>query len=206
MAEAATSAGRPVWRPRGRVLPAAEAARWQTGQDWLQAAEQRAQAIVAAAEEARAAARREGYAAGHAAGAAEAARLLAETAARAAQQQAAAEPALIDLALAVVERLLGACDEPQLVAALARQALAERQSERALTLKVAPGLAEAVRAQLADCLAGGPGQPVVAVEPDPGLQGGACVLASELGFVELGLDAQLQALRTGLARATSGAS
>jgi type III secretion protein L len=42
------------------------------------------------------------------------------------------------------------------------------------------------------------GGPVVRVDADPGLSPSTCVMQSEFGNVELGIEAQLRALREGL--------
>ena len=45
----------------------------------------------------------------------------------------------------------------------------------------------------------------VQVEADPAMRPGECCLRSPVGSVELGIEAQLRALRTGLAAAAEGA-
>ena len=66
-----------------------------------------------------------------------------------------------------------------------------------LTLHVAPDMVDGVRADLdADIQSGM--RHLITVEPDPKLDRGQCRLASEIGFVDLGIEAQLRAIHQGL--------
>ncbi len=65
-----------------------------------------------------------------------------------------------------------------------------------MILRVAAEEAGAVERRLAEAI--GPGNTLVEIQGDPLLAPGDAVLESELGFVSIGIDAQLAALRRGL--------
>lgn len=187
----------PRYRPRGRVVPAAEIRAWEDGRSYLEAAAQEADRLrreaIAAFEEAR----KQGFEEGRKEGVEAAARLLAETAVNSDQHLARADGQIVDLALAVVRRVLGDFDVAQLTRNAVRHALSRQRQDQHLTLHVAPDMVEGLRA---DIDAGfEPGlRHLITVEPDPRLDQSQCRLASDVGFVDLGIDAQLKAVHKGL--------
>lgn len=204
MAETADAAkapeenGDPVrYRPRGRVIPAAEIHAWRTGQSYMEAAAReskrlREEAVVAFED-----AKKSGFEEGRKEGAEAAARLLAETARRADRHLADADRQIVDLALAVVRRVLGDFDVGQLTRNAVRHALSRQRQSQHLTLYVAPDIVDGLRADLDAQFEPGV-RHLITVEPDPRLDQGQCRLASEIGFVDLGIEAQLRALHQGL--------
>lgn len=187
----------PRYRPRGRVVPAAEIRAWEDGRSYLEAAAREAdrlrQEAIAAFEEAK----RQGFEEGRKEGAEAAARLLAETAANADRHLAKADAQIVDLALAVVHRVLGDFDVGQLTRNAVRHALSRQRQDQHLTLHVAPDMVEGLRADLDAGFEPGL-RHLITVEPDPRLDQSQCRLASDVGFVDLGIDAQLRAIRKGL--------
>src|SRR5690606_18153227 len=99
------------------------------------------------------------------------------------------------LALGIAREVLGELDDAERVVRCARKALVAFRQDQALTLFVPHQEVEAVRLRRRsepDALAS------LAVESDDQLQPGQARLGSPVGSVELGLDAQLQALRRSL--------
>jgi type III secretion protein L len=188
--------------PRGRILPAAEAELWRSGAAWLDEARRQAAAMRAEAASACAAERVRGFDEGRRAGAEAAAGLLASTAAKADAYLRRLEPHLPDLVLDAVERLLGERDPDDAAARAVRHAVGTKRSETGLTLRVAPGRVDDMRTRLADLLR--PDRPGLSIEGDPALAGDAAILASAVGFVEVGLQSQLAVLRAALAADDSG--
>ncbi len=185
------------FRPRGRILPASEVRAWETGRDFVAAAKREAERLQADAIAAREEARRQGFEEGRQAGAEEAARLLAETTARADRLLAEADAEIVDLALAVVRQVLGEFEVGQLTRNAVRHALSRQRQDQHLTLHVAPDMVEEMRAELDQRTPSGM-RHLLTVEPDPRLNRSECRLASEIGFVDLGVESQLQAIRRGL--------
>ena len=185
------------YRPRGRVIPAAEIEAWRTGQDFLKAAERKVERLKAEARLASEETRKHGFEEGRKAGAEAAARLLAETTMRTDHHLAEADRQVVDLALAVVRQVLGEFDVGQLTRDAVRHALSKQRQSQHLTLHVAPDMAEALRADV-DSRFPPEMRHLVTVEPDSHLDQGQCRLASETGFVDLGIEAQLKAIHRGL--------
>lgn len=125
----------------------------------------------------------------------EAAGLIAATSARANSYLRQLEQDLPGLVLGMIENLLGQFDPGDLLARAVRNAVTKLQAGSELRLRVAPEHAGVLRGALADL---GDGAPMFQIEIDPTLDAGQCVLWSEFGNVELGLEAQIRALRQGL--------
>lgn len=176
-------------RPGNVVLKASEAEAWIDGFAFRERAERQGAALIASTEAAVAKAREEGFREGMRVGESEAGALLLRTSADVDRYLAGLEAQLTDLALGIVRKVVGRFDDAELVAACAREALGSFRGETRIVVRVAPDLVGAVRAQM------GSG---VGVEGDPGLAAGRCVIASPLSSVEVGLDAQLDAIRAAM--------
>jgi type III secretion protein L len=197
----------PVSRPLGPVVRGQDVDIWDRANEALEAAERHRQCMWAYAREAYRREKQRGYADGWTAGAAEAARLVAATAVRVEQHVDALERELPALVLEIVERMLGTFDPGDLLSHAVRHALARLRTGTDLHLRVAPEQAESLRQSLAH-LDGLSGAKHLRIEVDPAMEQGGCVLCSEFGNVELGIAAQVRALREGLEaqadRATAG--
>ena len=178
-------------------FPAEEIDAWRNGQDYLEAADREAMRIRTDALTAFEEAKRSGFEEGRAEGAEAASRLLAETTFRADGHLAMADGQIVDLALAVVRQVLGEFDVGQITRNAVRHALARQRQDQHLTLHVAPDMVDAVREDLDADIESGM-RHLITVEPDPKLDRGQCRLASEIGFVDLGIEAQLRAIHQGL--------
>lgn len=194
----ANEGGAVHYRPRGRIIPAKEVSAWRTGQSYLEAAERESERLQKEAVSAFEEAKRRGFEEGRKEGAAAAAKLLAETASRADRHLAEADRQILDLALAVVRRVLGDFDVGQLTRNAVCHALAKQRQSQHLTLYVAPEMVDELRADV-DALFEPGMRHLVTVEPNTRLDQGQCRLASEIGFVDLGIDAQLKVIHQGLA-------
>ena len=184
------------FRPRRRIIPAGEAQAWIEGDSYREIAKRDAEALLAEARAVFEGERKRGIEAGLRAGAEAKAALLAEATARIDRGLAAAEQQFAAAVVATVERVLGSFDRQELLVRAAKHALAEMREARHLILRVAAEEAGAVERRLAEAI--GPGNTLVEIQGDPSLEPGEAVLESELGFVSIGIDAQLAALRRGL--------
>ena len=183
-------------RPRRRIIPAAEAQAWIEGDSYRDIAKRDAEALLAEARAVFESERKRGIEAGLRAGAEAKAALLAEATARIDREMEAAGQQFAAAVIATVERVLGSFDRQELLVRAAKHALAEMREARHLILRVAAEEANAVERRLAEAI--GPGNTLVEIQGDPSLESGEAVLESELGFVSIGIDAQLAALRRGL--------
>ncbi len=141
--------------------------------------------------------RQRGREEGLAVGRSEAAQLIAATSARANSYLRRLEQDVPSLVLDVIENLLGRFDPGDLLAHAVRHALTKLQAGGEMRLRVAPERSTRLRAALAE-LGDHGGSAMVEIEVDPTFAPGQCVLWSEFGNIELGLEAHLSALRTAL--------
>ena len=189
---------RPALPARGLIVRRDEAAPVLDGTAFLEAARRAAEGlerdVTAALDEAR----RRGYADGRREACSEAARLLADAQARADAFLAGLEADLARLALDAVRRILAGFDDATLAVEAARSALLQARTDRRLSLIVGPELAEPMQRMVASLAAPGGGDRRIAVEANPRLAGGRCVLATPDGYVELGAHEQLAAMARSL--------
>ena len=184
--------------PRSPILRAGKVADWQEGRATLAEAQRLAEEIRVAAEAEAQEAKRQAVEDGRRAGAQEAAQLLIETAAKLDQDLEAIERRLADLVMEVVEQILGEFDDRELLLRATRHALSMLRRDRQLTVYVAPSDAADLRRRLEQDLAAEDPLAVPIVQGDSKLAPGSCVIASAVGFVEAGVEAQLAAFRAAL--------
>jgi type III secretion protein L len=165
------------------------------GYTFLEQARQEADALLASTQAQVDAARTQGYAEGQRAGIEAANKLLISTTTQVDRYLADLPEALADLALEVVHRILGRFDNSELVAQLAREALASFRGQHTVTVRVAPEHVARVEAVLLD---GHLPSASLCVEPDAQLSATQCIITSPVAVVDASLDMQLEALRTAL--------
>lgn len=155
------------------------------------------------ADEVRRRAREEGFATGAAEVQAQVARHLLDAQVEARKLVARSDERVVALAISILERIAPNLGEPQVVAALAAEALRGLQSERHLHVHVRPQAEQATRALLEQWQLTHPEIESAQVLLDEGLPPFGCVVESELGRIEAGLGAQLEAVRECLTAAVA---
>lgn len=192
----------PPPRPLGRVLRAEEAGLHRNAKETLSAAATAAQEIRTAAEAERAAMAAEAQAEQtrvHAAALAEgkqaASRILVQVVAALRREIDAVPAALAEAIAQGVVKVIGSLEVGTAVACAAAQALAELVERTGIIVRVAPGCADTVRAQL---LAEGWDEARLRVLAEPTLEPRDCIVETRAGFIKAGLDQQLAALREAL--------
>ncbi|WP_114948596.1 type III secretion system stator protein SctL [Microvirga calopogonii] len=186
----------PQMRPLGPLISASELETWHCAAEARDAADRHRQRVR---RWARSAYQREwarGRADGLNAGAEEMARLIARAASEVARRRAVLEQELPQLVIEIITELLGAFDPGELLVTAVRHAIERNYSGAEVYLHVHPTQVDMLARAFIGC-DGREGQPRVRVDPDPTLSPQQCVLWSEYGNVELGLDAQMRALRLG---------
>lgn len=196
----------PPSRPLGRVLRAGEAGLCRNAEEILAAA-------VAAAQEIRAAAKAEAddqraamaaeaqaeqarvHAAALAEGKQAASRILVQVVAALRREIDAVPAALAEAIAQGVVKVIGSLEVGTAVACAAAQALAELAERTGIIVRVAPGYADTVRAQL---LAQGWDEARLRVLAEPTLEPRDCIVETRAGYIKAGLDQQLAALRDAL--------
>ena len=189
MLETVPLAGHPV----APLLRAAELRLWHDAEQALQQAREDADQISSAAHAAAAEERDRGYAEGLSAGQEHAAATMAATAAAAEALLLRLEADLPQLVHGIVESILGEVPHSASLVSAVRHALGRLRLGPSMTLRAAPDDTATLRAAL-----DGPGSSLIRIEPDPALKSGSCVLSGDLGVVELGVAAQLRALKAAL--------
>jgi type III secretion protein L len=184
-------------RPGKIVLKAREAQAWIDGYAFIEQARQHASDVEKEARQTTAKAYAEGFAEGRRDGEAQAAELLSRTTQRIEEYLAGLDQSMAELCLKMVRRILGEFDDAELIARCVRQALVEYRHDMAVTVRVAPERVNEVSAQLAADER--QDSPSCRVEGDAQLGPGQCLLVSPIAVVDVGLEAQLNALREALA-------
>ncbi|UVC15238.1 type III secretion system stator protein SctL [Mesorhizobium onobrychidis] len=186
----------PQIRPVGPLIPASELEIWNSAAEARAAAERYQQRIRSWA---RAAYKREsarGHTEGLNAGAEEMAALISQAVAEVARRKAVLEQQLPQLVMEILSDLVGAFDPGEMLVMAARHAIERQYSGAEVCLHVCPSQVDMLAREFSGC-DGQDGRPMVRIEPDPTLSPQRCVLWSEYGNVDLGLDAQMRALRHG---------
>lgn len=109
---------------------------------------------------------------------------------------------LTDIVLEAVRRILGEFDDEELVLHLVRQLVREAEGESRVRLRVSPSRLAAVR-DGARALQAEFGVELIDVLADADVEGDGCRMETPRGFVNTGIGAQLDALRTALERSSA---
>ena len=186
--------------PGTRLIRAEEYSRLLEAGELLAAARGRADAIRAEAEEAYETRRREGYEDGVMEGRMEQAENMMATAMQAVEYIENIEETLVKVVTSAVRKIIGELDERERIVRVVRTALVSVRSQQKVLIRVCPADEPAVREALAAMIASAPGGvSFLDVSADPRMKPGDCILESELGVVDAGLETQLRALENALA-------
>lgn len=187
----------PHIRPLGPLVAASDLKIWQNAVEACAAAERHLARVRTWARGAYQKERARGHAEGVKAGTEEMAQLIAQAASELARRKAVLDQELSALVMDIVTDLLGAFDPGEMLVRTVRHTILQKYGGAELSLRVSPMDADALTREFAAC-DGQEGRPAVRIVPDPALLPHECVLWSEFGNINLGLDAQLRALRLGL--------
>mgnify|MGYP001291534658 CR=1 FL=1 len=178
-----------------KVLKEAEYAALLDAAQLVEAARSEADRLIREADALAARRHQEGYARGLQEGrAAQAAQLL-RGAAEQERQLATLREAIASVVVQSVGQLLGEADPSHRLAQALRRVDELVREQPFMSLRVAPGEERVARSALEALQAQAGWASRVSVQADPSLAAGACVLSTAAGTLELGLDAQMAALR-----------
>jgi type III secretion protein L len=184
-----------------KVLKESEYASLLDAAGVLESANEEARRIVRAAQAQAEDIRQRGYEAGHADARAEyAQRLLAVSAGSQAELRGLRE-AMAELVVKAVSQFAAEADPARLFEAALGRVDHLLRREPFVSIRVAPSDEAALRAVVDRLRADGGWTLGVAVQPDPQLARGSCVLQTPSGTLEIGIDAQVEALRRAVGRA-----
>jgi type III secretion protein L len=180
-------------QPGTRILRAAEAAQWIDGYAFMRAAEQQAQRLRNDSEATLRQARADAFDQARKEGDEQIAALLADTAARADAWLLSLQPSIAELAVDIARQIIGELPSEERVLRCTRQALSAFRQDQALTLLAPRAEVDALRRRLDQ-----EGLDHIRVAADDQLAPGDACLCSPFGRVELGVDTQLQHIRSSL--------
>ncbi len=145
----------------------------------------------------------DGRAAGAAHAQAEAVKHLLDAQKQARDLVAASELRIVELAVSIVARILPRLDQSELVTSLATEALAAIRDERHITIRIGSAAEKATRSMLDRWASAHPDVESIDLVVDASLDSMACIVETELGRIEIGLSAQLEAVRNVLVAVAS---
>lgn len=185
----------PRLRPLGPIVRQEEFGIWAEAQAALEAAERHRKRMRAWTLAAYRRERERGKNEGLEIGRREAAGLIATTASRTGSHLRRIEQTVPTLVLEVIQDLLGQFDPGDLLVRAVRHALTKLHAGTDIRLRVSPEQSARLRTALSEFGASGC---AIEIEVDPAMDAGQCVLRSQFGNIELGVEAQIAALRRGL--------
>jgi len=181
--------------PGRKIIRRQEAQNWIDGYRFIEEARRAADELLCDAHTAYQDAKKSGFEKARSEGAIEAAAIVADTTRRADRYLASLESQVAELALSIVEKVLGTFDDGAIVARTAQQAIASFRQEKMLTVRVSPQVADVVQRAIAAWSAGEADVPQLVIEADPAFEPRQCVIVSEFAVVDASLDAQLNVIR-----------
>ena len=186
--------------PGTGVLKAADYGLLLEAEAVLNAARVEAEAIREEARKSYAEEKIRGYEDGLAEGKMEMAERMMDTVAAGVDYLEGLEGTLVDLVMNAMHKVIEGFDDKERVLGVVRKALSYARSQKRVVLRVSPEDAEIVQAEMHALLREYPGIGILDVAPDPRLAKGACILESELGLIDAGLDVQLAGIRKAFLR------
>ena len=180
----------------GSVLNARDVKAWQDAFEFLNQAEKQIAEQKTEAEEAASRLYEAERVRGYEDGKAEATKLVTETTLKVDRFLQSIEPQVAQLAMSVVNRVLGNFDTRDLVAAAAAHAIADMRREKRLTVTVHPDSVDSVSREFARL--GVSKLMEVTIEANPTLDPAACVIASDLAVIDASIKTQLTAIATAI--------
>lgn len=181
--------------PGQRLLKAADYAKLVEAGRILDLAREEAEAMRLASQEAFAAEKERGYAEGLAQGKMEMVERMMDSLSAGVDYLEKLESTLVDLVLNSMRKIIDGFDDRERVLGVVRKALNYARSQRRVVLRLSPDDAEFVQEELAALQSDFPGIGLLDVVADPRQAKGACLLESELGVIDAGIEVQLAGIK-----------
>lgn len=105
------------------------------------------------------------------------------------------EAKVVDLVMAALRKILMDFDDRERVTLVVKNALSAVRNQKQVTLRLPPDKADLLRERINEILAAYPAVGFLDITPDARLTGDACILESDIGSVEAGIEVQLAAIR-----------
>lgn len=181
--------------PERKVITAAEHDMFREAQRVLAEAQARAAELTAAAQAAYEEERARGYQDGRDEARMEAAEQMIENVSRTIGYFEKVEGKVADLVMAALRKILMEFDDRERVTLVVKNALSAVRNQKQVTLRLPPDRADLLRDRINELLAAYPAIGFLDITADARLTGDACILESEIGSVEAGIEVQLAAIR-----------
>lgn len=150
--------------------------------------------------------RKQGYEDGLTEGRMEMAEKMVESVARSVDYFESIEREVVQLVVKSVKKILGDLDQHERIVAVVKNALAVARTQSKVIIRVCPAEVELVRQRLKEIMQPYPAINFIDIVPDHRLDQGGCVLETEIGIVDAGIDVQLKAIEKALSKSISGES
>ncbi len=181
--------------PDTKIIKAKDYQLFLQAQDIIDKAEEKARAIEEEAQKAYEEKVKQGYEEGLLEGRMEYGEKMLDTTMAAIDYLEGLEEKLVKTVNLAVRKVIGEIDKDELITKIIKNALLHVHSQQKVLLKVSSQDEEAVRSHLELLLKSAPGSlSYIDVAVDPRMNQGDCVLESELGLLDAGLETQLQIL------------
>ena len=184
--------------PGTRILRAAEYARLLEAQSILDDASAEAEAIRKRAEEAYEERKKQGYEDGVLDGQMQQAEKMLETGMQAVEYLEGLERQIVEVVTTAVRKIVGELDDNERIVRVVRTALEQVRGRQRVVVRVCPEEEPQVREALAPMLAKNAASSGIELVADQRMKAGDCMLESEMGVVDAGLEVQLKAIEHAL--------
>ena len=184
--------------PGTRILRAVEYARVLEAQSILDDANAEAEAIRKRAEEAYEERKKQGYEDGVLDGQMQQAEKMLETGMQAVEYLEGLEHQIVEVVTTAVRKIVGELDDNERIVRVVRTALEQVRGRQRVVVRVCPEEEPQVREALAPMLVKSSASSGIELVADQRMKAGDCMLESEMGVVDAGLDVQLKAIEHAL--------
>lgn len=181
--------------PGVKILKADDYARMVEANDLLEEARAHYEKITAEAQEIYEAQKSRGYEEGLEEGRMEHAARVFEVAAESLDYFEKLELTVVKIVSDALERVLGELNEDELILRVVKSGIAIARNEHRVVVRVCPGQVKVVEEAQADLLRHFAGIRMLDVVADSRLKKGDCLVESEMGVVDAGLETQMTALK-----------
>ncbi|EKA3120225.1 HrpE/YscL family type III secretion apparatus protein [Vibrio alginolyticus] len=189
--------------PGLKVLKAKDYASYLDSQHLVEAANSKAESIIANAQQAYETEKQRGYQDGLAQAKIENAQTMVETLARCNDYYQQVEEKMTGVVLEAVRKIIDTFDDVDTTVSVVREALQLVSNQKQVILHVHPEQVVEVREKVAGVLSDFPEVGYVDVVADARLKNGGCILETEVGIIDASIDGQQHALKQAMVKQLS---
>lgn len=181
--------------PGQKVVKASDMDAYCDAERLLAEARKRAEDLIKDARTAYDEERKRGYKEGQNEARMEAAEQMIEIVSRSIDYFGSVETRMVDLVMTALRKILAEYDDRDRVVQVVKHALSTVRNQKQVTLRLPPDQAELLRDRVNELLAAYPAIGFLDITPDSRLSADNCIIESDIGSVEAGIEVQLEAIR-----------